>query len=71
MSYPLFQVCAMKHYSTRYRRRHLLAVPYSTRPDRIERSLRILRAVRLALATPAPLVPMQQGELNFGSARRI
>jgi len=71
MSYPLFYVSAMKHYSTRYRRRHLLAVPYSTRPDRIERSLRILRAVRLALATPAPAVQTQQGEFNFACAKRI
>ena len=46
MSYPLFQVRCMKHYAIRYRRRHLLPVPYSVRPDRIERSLRILRAVR-------------------------
>lgn len=71
MSYPLFHVSAMKHYSTRYRRRHLLAVPYSTRPDRIERSLRILRAVRLALATPAPVLQTQQGEFNFAGAKRI
>jgi hypothetical protein len=71
MSYPLFQGFAMKHYSTRYRRRSLLPVPYSVRPDRIERGLRILRAVRLALAEPQPLVQAQQCEFNFGMARRI
>jgi hypothetical protein len=69
MSYPLFHVSAMKHYSTRYRRRHLLAVPYSTRPDRLERSLRILRAVRLALATSEPIARAQQSEFNFAHAK--
>ena len=53
MSYPLFQVRCMKHYPTRYRRHHLLPVPYSVRPDRIERGLRILRALRLALSRAA------------------
>lgn len=70
MSYPLFHVSAMKHYSTRYRRRHLLPVPYSVRPDRMERSLRILRAVRQALAIPAPAIRAQQGEFNFALAKR-
>jgi hypothetical protein len=71
MSYPLFQVRCMKHYSTRYRRRHLLPVPYSVRPDRIERSLRILRAVRQALSTPEPIIRTQQCEFNFACAKRI
>jgi hypothetical protein len=71
MSYPLFHVSAMKHYSTRYRRRSLLPVPYSVRPDRMERGLRILRAVKLALAAPQPLVRTQQSEFNFGMAKRI
>ena len=61
----------MKHYSNRYRRRNLLPVPYSVRPDRIERGLRILRAVRLALTEPQPLVRAQQCEFNFGMAKRI
>ena len=71
MSYPLFQVRGMKHYSTRYRRRHLLPVPYSVRPDRIERSLRILRAVREALSSPQPTIRTQQSEFNFGFAKRV
>lgn len=71
MSYPLFQVRCMKHYAIRYRRRHLLPVPYSVRPDRIERSLRILRAVRQALITPEPIIQAQQCEFNFPAARRI
>jgi hypothetical protein len=61
----------MKHYSTRYRRRNLLPVPYSVRPDRIERGLRILRAVRLALTEPQPLVRAQQCEFNFAGAKRF
>jgi hypothetical protein len=71
MSYPLFQVRRMKHYATRYRRRHLLPVPYSVRPDRIERSLRILRAVRQALITPQPMIQAQQCEFNFAVTRRF
>ena len=71
MSYPLLQVSGMKHYSTRYRRRHLLPVPYSARPDRIERSLRILRAVRQALIAPQPIVRVQQCEFKFATAKRI
>ena len=47
MSYPLFHDDAMKRYKTHYPRRSLLAVPYSVRPDRIERGLRILRALAL------------------------
>jgi hypothetical protein len=61
----------MKHYATRYRRRHLLSVPYSVRPDRIERSLRILRAVRQALAAPEPIIQVQQCEFNFAGAKRF
>ncbi len=61
----------MKHYSNRYRRRNLLPVPYSVRPDRIERGLQILRAVRLALIKPQPLVRAQQCEFNFACARKI
>ena len=37
----------MKTYSTRYRRPTLLPVPYSARPDRLERGIRMLRALRL------------------------
>lgn len=71
MSYPLFHGCAMKRYKTHYPRRSLLAVPYSVRPDRIERGLRILRALRHSLsATPAPSPRPRQEEFDFILARR-
>ena len=60
----------MKRYKTRYPRRHLLAVPYSVRPDRIERGLRILRALRHSLAAVTPLPRPQQKEFDFILARR-
>ena len=59
----------MKRYKTRYPRRHLLAVPYSVRPDRIERGLRILRALRHSLAAVPPLSRPQQEEFDFIGAR--
>jgi hypothetical protein len=59
----------MKRYKTRYPRRHLLAVPYSVRPDRIERGLRILRALRHSLAAVPPMVRPQQKEFDFIVAR--
>lgn len=74
MSYPLFQDSGMKTYSYRYRRPHLFPVPYSVRKDRRERGLRMLRALRLALATqtaPDPFV--RQCEFDFAllhSSRR-
>ena len=55
----------MKRYKTRYPRRHLLAVPYSVRPDRIERGLRILRALRHSLAAVPPMPRPQQREFEF------
>ena len=55
----------MKRYKTRYRRRNLLAVPYSVRPDRIERGLRILRALRHSLAAVSPMLRPQQKEFEF------
>ena len=55
----------MKSYKTRYPRRHLLAVPYSVRPDRIERGLRILRALRHSLAAASPVPRPQQKEFEF------
>lgn len=65
MSYPPPQDSGMKTYSSRYSRRSLLAVPYSPRPDRIERGLRMLRALRLSLAAPAPNARPQQREFEF------
>ncbi len=64
------KMACMKHYSTRYRRPTLLPVPYSYRPDRLERGLRMLRALRLSLAaTPAP-VYAQQREFQFVQSSR-
>jgi hypothetical protein len=60
----------MKRSKIRYPRRSLLAVPYSVRPDRIERGLRILRALRLSLAAVAPLPRLQQKEFDFALAKR-
>ena len=60
----------MKRYKTRYPRRHLLAVPYSVRPDRIERGLRILRALRHSLAAVPPLPRPQQKEFEFILAKQ-
>ena len=55
----------MKSYSTRYRRRTLLPVPYSVRPDRLERGIRMLRALRLSLAAQPVTVRAQQCEFDF------
>jgi hypothetical protein len=55
----------MKTYSTRYRRRTLLPVPYSLRPDRLERGIRMLRALRLSLAAQPAGVQAQQCEFEF------
>ncbi|HSP44802.1 MAG TPA: hypothetical protein VLO30_02300 [Chthoniobacterales bacterium] len=61
----------MKRYKTQYPRRNLLAVPYSVRPDRIERGLRILRALRHSLSAVAtPLPRPQQKEFEFIVATR-
>ncbi len=59
----------MKTYSTRYRRGTLLPVPYSVRPDRLERGIRMLRAFRLSLATPAPPPRAQQCEFEFALSK--
>jgi hypothetical protein len=49
----------------------LLSVPYSVRPDRIERGLRLLRALRFSLAAAAaPVSRPQQREFDFILARR-
>jgi hypothetical protein len=60
----------MKRSKIRYPRRHLLAVPYSVRPDRIERGLRILRALRRSLAAVPPLARPQQKEFEFILAKQ-
>lgn len=60
----------MKQYSNRYRRPTLLPVPYSYRPDRLERGLRMLRSLRLALAAADPAPRAQQREFDFARASR-
>ena len=71
MSYPLFHDDAMKRYKTHYPRRTLLPVPYSVRPDRIERGLRILRALRYSIAaSAAPASRLQQREFDFPLTKR-
>lgn len=63
-------IVRMKTYSTRYRRHTLLPVPYSVRPDRLERGIRMLRALRLSLAeTKMSLAPLQQTEFPFALPR--
>ena len=57
-------VAGMKHYLNRHRRRTLLPVPYSVRPDRLERGIRILRALRLSLDTP-PVACMRPQQCEF------
>ena len=60
----------MKRYKTHYSRRSLMVVPASYRPDRIERGLRVLRALRLSLAAVPPLPRPQQKEFDFIFAKR-
>jgi hypothetical protein len=48
-----------------FRRQKLLPVPYSVRPDRIERGLQILRALRLQHQTPAASPQAKQTEFHF------
>jgi hypothetical protein len=72
MSYPLFQDGAMKRYKTKSLRRSLLPVPYSVRPDRIERGLRILRALRFSIAAAAAPIPRpHQREFDFPPVAKI
>jgi hypothetical protein len=42
-----------------------MVVPASYRPDRIERGLRILRALRQSLAAVSPLERPRQKEFDF------
>jgi hypothetical protein len=65
------KIDGMKTSSTRYRRPTLLPVPYSTRPDRIERGLRALRALRQSLAaSTTPARRPQQCEFHFPFGKR-
>jgi hypothetical protein len=66
-----FMIGRMKTSSTRYHRRTLLPIPYSPRPDRLERGLRMLRALRLSLAqSQSPTTRPQQCEFSFARPRR-
>ena len=65
MSYQVAQARCMKTYSNRYRRSTLLAVPYSVRPDRLERGIRLLRALRLSLAAQPAVIHARQCEFDF------
>lgn len=65
MSHGRFQDARMKRNSLSYRRTHLLPIPYSTRPDRLERSLRIVRALRRVLDAPLPAARLSQVEFQF------
>ncbi|MEP6822642.1 MAG: hypothetical protein ABI946_09870 [Chthoniobacterales bacterium] len=60
----------MKTYSNRYRRSTLLPVPSSYRPDRLERGIRMLRALRMSLAAATPPVRAQQREFDFAQPAR-
>ena len=62
-------MAGMKTYSTRYRRNTLLPVPYSVRPDRLERGIRMLRALRLSLAAQVPAPRAQQCEFSFAGSK--
>jgi hypothetical protein len=67
MSYPAAQGARMKTSSTRSRRSRstLMPVPYSFRPDRLERGIRLLRALRLSLAAQPPVIHTRQCEFDF------
>ena len=70
MSYPLFHNDAMKRYKIHSSRRNLLTVPPSTRPDRVERGLRILRALRFSIAAiEVPVSRPKQVEFTFVPSR--
>lgn len=70
MSYPAVHDGRMKTYSNRHRRSTLLPVPYSVRPDRLERGIRMLRALRLSLAAPRnQSTRPEQCEFEFAFAR--
>ena len=69
MSYRAAHDGRMKTHSTRYRRSTLLPVPYSVRPDRFERGIRMLRAFRLSQARQTPLPRAQQSEFEFAMSK--
>ena len=61
------QAACMKTYSNRNRRSrsNLIPVPYSVRRDRLERGIRMLRALRLSLAAQPPIIHARQCEFDF------
>lgn len=66
MSYRRAQAACMKTYNRNRRSRSsLIPVPYSVRPDRLERGIRMLRALRLSLAAQPPIIHARQCEFDF------
>ena len=67
MSNRCAQAACMKTYSNRDQRSrsNLIPVPYSVRPDRFERGIRMLRALRLSLAAQPPIIHTRQCEFDF------
>ena len=66
---PAFKMSGMKTKSIRYHRNHLLPVPYSPRPDHLERGLRMLRALRLKLQSAPTRSYARQVEFDFAQRR--
>lgn len=71
MSYRAAQGVRMKTSANRFRRSRstLIPVPYSVRPDRLERGIRMLRALRLSLATQPPIIHARQCEFDFAGRK--
>ena len=71
MSYQRTQAAHMKTYLNRNgrSRSNLIPVPYSVRPDRLERGIRMLRALRLSLAAQPPIIHARQCEFDFATRK--
>ena len=71
MSYHPAQAARMKTSANRFRRSRstLIPVPYSVRPDRLERGIRMLRALRLSLAAQPPIIHARQCEFDFAGRK--
>ena len=65
------QAAHMKTSANRFRRSRttLIPVPYSVRPDRLERGIRMLRALRLSLAAQPAVVHVRQCEFDFAGRK--
>ena len=71
MSYHPPQAAGMKTSANRFRRSRstLIPVPYSVRPDRLERGIRMLRALRLSLAAQPAIIHARQCEFDFAGRK--